>query len=95
MQLQKTLLLFQPLCGPVDCGPPGSAVGFPRQEHWISCRFLLPGIELCLLRWQAVSLPLSHQGIPTKDIVYLLTYFNSIFDVQYHVIGVQYGDSEA
>ena len=22
------------LCGPVDCSPPGSSVGFPRQEYW-------------------------------------------------------------
>ena len=55
-------------CDPVDCSPPGSSV------HGISydCHFLLQGIfltqrlNLCLLHWQADSLPLSHQGSPKR-----------------------------
>ena len=49
-----------------DCLGPLS-VGFPRQEYW-SGHFLLQGIfptqvrNLCLLHWQADSLPLSDQG---------------------------------
>ena len=43
-------------------------MGFPRQEYWRGCHFLLQGIfptqgsNPHLLRWQASSLPLSHQG---------------------------------
>ena len=42
------------------------SMGFPRQEYWSGLPFpppgdlLNPGIELCLLHWQADSLPLSH-----------------------------------
>ena len=44
------------------------SMGFPRQEYWSGCHFLLQrifpnqGSNLCLLHWQADSLPLSHQG---------------------------------
>ena len=47
------------------------SMGFYRQEYWsgLPCPapgdFLDPGI-LCLLHWQAGSLPLSHLGIPKK-----------------------------
>ena len=43
---------------------------FSRQKYWSSCHFLFQGIfptqgsNLHLLRWQADSLPLSHQGRP-------------------------------
>ena len=30
------------LCGPVDCSPPGSSVGFPRQEYWSGLPFPSP-----------------------------------------------------
>ena len=57
------------LCDPVDCSPPGSlSTGFFREEHWAGCHALLQGIfptqgsKLCLLHWQADSLPLSQQG---------------------------------
>ena len=48
-------------------------MGFPRQEYWRGCHFLLQGIfltqglNLCLsqlLYWQADLLPLSHLGSP-------------------------------
>ena len=43
-------------------------VGFPRQEHWRLCHFLLRGVfpdqelNLHFLHWQVDSLPLSYQG---------------------------------
>ena len=46
------------------------SMGFSRQECWSGLPFPppgdlpQPGIELCLLHWQADSLPLSHLGIP-------------------------------
>ena len=53
----------------VACQAPLS-MRFPRQEHWNGFHFLLQGIfliqrsNLCLLDWQADSLPLSHCGSP-------------------------------
>ena len=47
------------------------SMGFPRQQHWSGCHFLLQGIFLtqrlnvhllCFLHWQVDSLPLSHVG---------------------------------
>ena len=49
----------------VICQAPLS-MGFPRQEYWSGCHFLLQGIfptqgsNSCLLDWQADSLPLSY-----------------------------------
>ena len=46
---------------------------FFKQEHWKGLPFPplgdLPdqGSSLCLLHWQAGSLPLSHQGSPAKQ----------------------------
>ena len=46
------------------------SMGFPMQEHWSELLFpsqgifLIQGSNLCLLCWQADSLPLSHQGQP-------------------------------
>ena len=54
----------------VTCQAPIS-MGFPRQEYWVGCHFVLRGIFLTqesnprFLPWQADSLPLSHQGSPT------------------------------
>ena len=48
-------------------------MGFLRQEYRVGCHFLLHGISLtqgsnpCLLHWQADSLPLGHQGSPSKS----------------------------
>ena len=62
------------LCDPMDCSPPvGCPYDFPCKNTEVSCHFLLQGIFptqelnlslLCLLHWQADSLPLSHPGSP-------------------------------
>ena len=68
------------LCDPMGCSPPDSSVHgiSPRQEYWIGCHFFLKGIFptqgsnpslLCLLPWQADSLPLSHLESPLVLIV--------------------------
>ena len=31
------------LCDPMDCSPPGSSMGFPRQEYWSRLPFPSPG----------------------------------------------------
>ena len=57
------------LCDPIDCSPPGSSFprDFPGKNTGVGCHFLLQGIFptqgsnpsfLCLLHWQAGSLPL-------------------------------------
>ena len=70
---------------PMDGSPPGSSVHgiFPGKNTRVSCHFLLqgtfpiqgsnPGL-LCLLHWQAESLPLSHQGSPWFTPLVLGTY---------------------
>ena len=46
------------------------SVGFYRQEYWSGLPFpsledlLTQGLNLCLLHWQADSLPLIHVGSP-------------------------------
>ena len=55
------------LCDPMDCSQPGSTVhgDSPGKNSGVGCRFLLQGIfptlesNLCLLHWQADSLPLA------------------------------------
>ena len=55
----------------MDRNMPGSSVYgvFQAKNTGVDCHFLLQGIfpdqgsNLCLLHWQAGSLPLSHQGI--------------------------------
>ena len=51
------------------------SMGFPKQEHWTGCHFLLQGIFLTqglnlslkhLLCWRAESSPLSHLENPVK-----------------------------
>ena len=55
---------------------------FPGKNIGVGCHFLLQrifpsqGSELCLLHWQAGSLPLSHQGSPS--FLTALCYFFSI-----------------
>ena len=70
------------LCDPIDCSPPGSSVhGIVRQGYWRGSYFLLQVIFLtqgpnphllCLLLWQADSLPLSHLGSLTKPCEYII-----------------------
>ena len=61
----------------MNCSPPGSSVHavFQVKNPRVGCHFLLPGIFLtqgsnpcllCLLNWQADSLPLSHLGSPSS-----------------------------
>ena len=60
---------------PMDCSPPGSSVhgNFPGKNIGVGFHFLLQRIFptqgsnlglLCLLHWQADSLPLQHPGRP-------------------------------
>ena len=52
------------------------SLGFPRQEYCSRLPSSLPGdlsdpgIDPCLLHWQADSLPLSHQGSPQSGSIY-------------------------
>ena len=64
------------VCDPMDCSPPHSSVrGISRKNPGVGCHFLLwgffqtQGSNLCLLPWQADSLPLSHLGSPIQSIV--------------------------
>ena len=61
------------LCDPMDSSRPGSSVrgGSPSKNAGVGCHFLLQGIFptqglspsfLCLLHWQADSLPLAPPG---------------------------------
>ena len=60
------------LCDPMDCHLPGSSVhGFSQEEYWSEFPCPPPGIYatqgsklslLCLLQWQAGSLPLKPPG---------------------------------
>ena len=56
------------LCDPVDCGLPGSSIGFSRQEYWSRLPFPFPedlpdpGIEPGSPALQADSLPSELQG---------------------------------
>ena len=60
------------ICSPMDYSPPGSFVHGVLQGRileWVVvpfCKglFLDQKSNLCLLHWQADSLPLSHQGSP-------------------------------
>ena len=65
----KSRLTFWWPHGLVACQTP-LCMGFCREENWAGLPFPSPGdlpdsgINPCLLHWQAVSLPLSHQGSP-------------------------------
>ena len=75
----------------------GSVVVTPRLygtgsvvvAHWLSCSlacevFLGQESKLCVLQWQAESLPLSHQGSPPDSILYVLTNTFSPFTGYHH-----------
>ena len=61
------------LCNPMDCCWPGSSVHGILQTRMleVGCHallqgvFLTPGLNLCLLAWQADSLPSEPQESPT------------------------------
>ena len=75
----KKVLVIQlcsTLCDPLDYSPPGSSIHGIFQARIQECHFLLQGIFLtqglnrsllCLLRWQAGSLPLAPPGKPAGD----------------------------
>ena len=71
------------LCGPTDCSSPGSSAHgiFQARNTGVGCHFLLQGVFsnqgsnphlLCLLHWQADSLPLVPHVI-NRDSVSTLT----------------------
>ena len=71
----KLLLSCPTLCNPVDCSLPGSSVhgNSPDKNTGVGCHALLQGIFptqgsnphlVCLLPWQAGSLPLVPPGNP-------------------------------
>ena len=73
----KSLQLCLTLCDPMDCSPPGSCVhgDSPSKNIEVGCQALLQGIFptqgsnprlLCLLHWQAHSLPLVPPGNPIR-----------------------------
>ena len=55
-------------CNPMNCSPPDSSMGFPRQEYWSGLPFLSPGdhpdpkIEPGYLALQTDSLPSEPAG---------------------------------
>ena len=76
---EKSLQSCSTLCNPMDCSPPGSSVPGILQTRIteVCCHALLQGIFpaqglkpylLCLLHWQASSLPLVPPGKPPKAI---------------------------
>ena len=86
---------------------------FSRKNTEVRCHFLLQGIfptqgsNLCLLRWQADSLPLDHQGSPKPEYLTTNVYnqlqlpqwamwtFNYIVKTPHHQFGHLIGVKEA
>ena len=75
----KSLPSCLTLCNPIDGSPPAHQappfLGFSRQEHWSGLPFPPPGDLphqglnpgfLCLLHWQAGSLPLVPPRLPCR-----------------------------
>ena len=62
------------LCDHRDHDLPDSSVHSPGKNTGVGCHFILQGIfliqglNLCLLHWQADSLPLGHQGSPNSSL---------------------------
>ena len=81
----KSLQLYLTLCNPMDRSPPGSSVhgDSPGRNTGVGCLALLQGIFptqgsnlslLCLLPWQAGSLPLVPSGKPIHMYVCVCVY---------------------
>ena len=76
----------------MDCSPPGSSVHeISQQEYWSGCYFFLQGIFqtqglnlslLCLLHWQACSLPLVPPENPKLG--YVSFSFQLIMNINYN-----------
>ena len=75
-------LLYLTLCDPMYCSPPGSCVhgDSPGENTGVGRHALLQGIFLaqgsnthllCLLDWQAASLPLANLGSAPYDMAIL------------------------
>ena len=78
----KSLQWCLTLCNHMNCSPPGSCVhgDSPGENAGVGCHVLLQGIFLtqgsnlcllCLLNWQAGSLPLALPGKPIYTIGYV------------------------
>ena len=70
------------LWDPVDCSPQTPlSMEFPGKNTGVSCHFLFqgdlpnPGLNPCLLHWQADSLTLRHLGSPNKHHPWSITAF--------------------
>ena len=74
------------LCDPMDCSPPGSSVhgDSPSKNTGEGCHAPLWGIfltqgsnphVLCVLRWQAGSLPLAPPGKPSHEAGQTIAHF--------------------
>ena len=77
----------------MDHSPPGSSVHGISQARILEwgCHFSLQGIfpaQGLNLHWQAVSLPLSHQGSPGH--IYTYSCFTSLYSGNQHNIGSNY-----
>ena len=105
----KLLQLCSILCNPVNCSLPGSSVhgGSPGKNTGVGCHGLLQRIFpsqgsnphlLCLLHWQAGSLPLAPPGKPRVSyglyliidlhiyiFMFLLQIFTFSFQLSFHI----------
>ena len=69
------------LCDPMDCSPPGSSVGFSRQEYWNGLPFPSPGalpylgIKPRYIVLQADSLLSEPPGKPILKIIHEVIYY--------------------
>ena len=91
------------LCNPMDCGPPGSSVygDSPDKITGVGCHALLQRIFLtqgsnppllCLLHWQAGSLPLAPPGKPQRKLKNIIPDFNdkkSLEDIMSNFIPIK------
>ena len=65
---------------------------FPSKDIGVGCHFLLQGIfptprlNICLLHWQADSLPLSYQGKPILVSIYCQNVFLKMFQLHWDII---------
>ena len=75
------------LCDPMDCGPPGSSMGFLRQEYWSGLPFPFPGdlpdpgIKPRSPVLQVDSLPSEPPGKPSSWILVVNLHICRIFDM--------------
>ena len=86
------------LCGPINCSPPGSSVYgiFQARNTGAGHHFLLQAIFptqgsnlhlLCLLHWQADSLPLAPPGKPHTDCHSIISFMPSLGSTEGNITG--------